>query len=546
MSDDNNNWVPPYHSSYYTTFGGGTSAMGPNAALVLPERDIVEMVSRHHNLRHYHRRRLAWDKWDIYRENFGHLITERIGLVHSDQTVKKELAQHVDLSINLALDIIRETSALWKHGATRAIEGATDAQAQAFVSLVNESKFAVHAPGWNELANFLGPTTVVPIMRNDRLCWDTLLPHFYEVVPDPSDPFGAPRAVIWDVRPTSYRGTAFQDNESRDANYILLDAEAWTYARIVSGGSVEVVDRVEHGLGVFPGATLRFSVSHEQDWWGHDQHRRLVDATINICRLLSSLSFVRKTQDKKLLTLIGDLDRFPKAQVVKPEKGLIADTGAEGTDIVSIDAKDFDTSPEHYIDHITFIMQRIVSSYGGTLSVDVTGTTGASKFASIAFDQDALTEIRNNQIPFARDFEHELWAKAVAMAKAMRHPLAEELPSADQIKDGFSVQYPKLARSFADPRVETEYLEWGLRHGMFSYSDLLKRENPTLTDEQAQDRVLETIEKQLPVIEAITKRDLSLNPQNVGDPELKTVSQMNGEQGPQARDNTNSNSEDEE
>jgi hypothetical protein len=541
--DQTGNWVPPYHSSYYNTFGGGPSAMGPNAALVLPETDIVELVNHHHNLRHYYRRRLAWDKWDIYRENFGHLVTERIGFVHSDQTVKRELAKHVDLSINLALDVIRETSVLWKHGANRYIEGASDDAQEAFHDLVKESKFSVHSPGWNELANFLGPTTVVPVMRDDKLTWDTLLPHFYEAIPNPSDPFGAPKAVIWDTRPTNYRGYAFQDNEAREANYIVLDAEAWTYCKQVSKEKNEIVARVPHRLGFFPGETLRFSVSHEQDWWGHDLHRRLVDATVNICRLLSSLSFLRKSQDKRLLTIIGNLEGIPKGQVVTPEKGLVADTQQEGTESVSIDALDIDTSPENYVSHISFIMQRIVSSYGGTLEIAAQGVAGAGKFSTISFNEESLTEIRNAQIPFARDFEHGLWWKSVAMARQMRHPLAEKLPTVDEVKEGFTVQFPKLARTFADPRVEAEYLEFGLRHGMFSYADLLKRENPTLTDEQAQDRVLATIEKQLPVIEAITKRDLSLNPQNVGDPELKTVSQMNGAQGPQVRDNTNPNDE---
>ena len=542
--DQTSNWAPPYHSSYYNTFGGGPSAMGPNAALVLPETDIVELVNHHHNLRHYYRRRLAWDKWDIYRENFGHLVAERIGFIHSDQSVKKELAQHIDLSINLALKIIRATSVLWKHGAHRSIEGVSDDAQDAFHELVRESKFAVHSPSWNELANFLGPITVVPVMRDDRLTWDTLLPHFYESIPNPSDPFGAPKAVIWDTRPTNYRGYAFQENESREANYIVLDAEAWTYCKRVTKDKSEIVDRVPHGLGFFPGTPLRFSVSHEQDWWGHDMPRRLVDATVTICRLLSSLSFVRKTQDKKLLTLIGNLADVPKGQVVRPEKGIVADTGAEGTDIVSIESKDFDTSPEHYIQHITWLMNSIADDYGGSAVMTTSSAkTSSAAFAKVDFDQDSLTEIRNAQIPFARDFEHELWWKSVAMARQMRHPLAEKLPTVDEVKEGFTVQFPKLARSFADPRVESEYLQFGLRHGMFSYADLLKRENPTLTDEQAQERVLATIEKQLPVIEAITKRDLSLNPQSVGDPELKTLSQMNGAQGPQVRDNNNPNDE---
>ena len=526
----------------------GPAAVGPQPGLVVPAATDVQLLLDASTPTVPDPRKVdAYHKWLIFTECYGSLVSRKISAVQRDVDIRAEINRHIDLSINLGLDITKDVSVIWKSGSTRRLNRGDiitgkpeedDSRASrsdlAFHSLVRESRFRTFAPVWNQMAFFLGPITVVPVIRGGRLTWDTLKPHEYDVVTNPDDPFGDPLAVVWDVR---RRGPFTPQGKSDgQADLIILDDEAWTYYKVRGRGDVEVVGRTEHGLGMFPGSVLRFDIAHDLSWWGHDQHRRLVDATITIGYLLASLSFIRKAQNKKLLTIIGDLEAMPKGQTTGPERGLAVDTGAQGGGTVNISTIDFDTDPKNFIQHASWLMHSIARSYGGSTSIQSGG------FGTIEFGHGELTEIRNSQIPFARDFEHDLWAKSTSMAIRMGHPMAKDLPDHDEVKNNLSIEFAKLSRVFTDPKDEQEYLDWRLKRGLDNYGTLGQRDWTELTEEQAQARVMDNIQKQIPVIEQVTKRDMTTNPSQQT-PGLQTPAEAFGSMGPVARDQNKADEE---
>lgn len=488
-------------------------------------------------LRNDERKRRAWDRWLIYTEQHAPLILSRIEGTQNDDGVRNELRKFVDLTVNPGLDVTRQTSVCWRQGARRSIEGATKDQLKAFHELVLESRIDAIAPSWNRIAALVGTILVVPAVRRGLLRWDTLLPTFTEVQPDPEDRFGAPLAAAWTIRDECER--------PEDAVAVFLDAQAWrTYklrdahkpaasAMVMATPAADPELRearppIEHGLGYFPGVPLRFTEVFDGDWYGSPYlNQRLVDATVVIGVLNAALGLTRKAQNKKLLTLIGDLGGFPDGQSLDPEIPFVADVPAGSGPAPTIQALDFDTDPDKFIKHASWIYRNIASAYGGQVESDETGAG-----TRLVFSPETLTEIRNEQIPHAREFERSLWATAVDMARQFRHPLAERLPSREQVLAGFRIDFGKLSRRFSDPTAETAWTDWLLSKGVTDQIEILRSQgNTTLDDEQLRDLIEKRLEVQAWFNDAVTKRNL-----NMQGGDVTTAAQAFGAMGPAIRD----------
>lgn len=446
------------------------------------------------------RKARAWARWLIYTEDFRSLIVRRVETVQSDKETREEIGKHVDLTNNVGLDITRATSVCWRQGVRRSISGVTDKQLDAFRELELESKIDVHAIAWNQIASLVGPIIVVPMVRDQQLRWDVLLPTYVDLVADPEDPYGCPIAAAWSMRPCE--GAPRRRRDAADT--VLLDGHSWRYYS-TAGGRIELIEEVEHGLGYFPGEPLGFSVVHDGDWYGGcRRHQRLVDATVSIGVLNAALSFVRKAQNKRLLSIIGDLEGMPKMQKLDPE--IPVAMHADQNQRLDITTLDFDTAPKHFIEHAEWIMRQVADTYGGAVADDGKGGR------RVVFDDKALTEIRNEQLPFARSFERGLWAKAVEVCRVLRHPRFARLPSAADIRAGLQLDFGKLARSFADPAAEAAYIDWLISKGALDQVELTRRiEGSNLSDEQVWALIDRRLANQAKFNDEVTKRNLGMN-----------------------------------
>lgn len=522
-----------FHGGWHAPRAEGASAYGPQPQHLIGEGEALDLVKQRKSLQEDTRRQAAWERFLVLIEQHKSLVCQRVANVFKDEQTRKQVLEHADASVNLARDVVKDLCCVWKHDATRSIKKANKKQIEAFLKLVDESKFASHARAWNRFAFYEGPTTVIPVIRGERLTWDTLLPHAYDVRQNPDDQWGAPLAAIWDAwKPATM--VELPPERRPDADAVILDGDSWKYISLSRGDASrgDTVKSVPHGLDVFPGSVLRFDEFGYGDWWGIDQHIRLQDATMQIGFIVAVLGYVRKSQNRKLLTAIGDIAGIPKGIVSNAEIPLEAQT--KSPENVAINAIDINVDPESFIKHATWLMQLVARSYGG----QVTASIGSQSLleADVDFSYDVQTELRNEQIPQARDFERDLWVKAVGIAKENGHPLADDLPDPEKVRDGFNVEFPRLARSFANIDEEIKYWDFALKNGRGAYGDLLRPEMPLATDEERDEAVLANIERCIPIVEAFTKRDLSMDPMASGDAALKTPAQQLGAKGPQVRD----------
>ena len=520
--------------TYATNIQAGP-ATGPRPLFALSDYDADDLVNdRLPTVEEQPHKVAARERFDILTENYKGLIEQKIRRTHHDKTIRKDLFEHIDLSTNLALDISNAICVVWKHDAVRYVPGASEEQNEALRLLVQETDFHTHARSWNPESFFLGPVTVLPVLRGERMTFDTLLPHFYDTIDNPDNLWGAPMAALWKVLPNlnAPSKASARFSADRETAAILLDQDSWRYyAHDSTGTFLEPIGSMQHGLGEFPGATLSFERPHGVGRWSCRHHQRLVDATITISHLDACLGLVRKGQSQKILTLIGDLNSIPKGQMKHPEGPLVANTDGD-TSQVSIDALDFNTDPEYAIKHQAWKMQGIARSYGGQVSSSAGSTSQLE--SQVQFTHDSLTEQRNEQIPFAREFERDLWSKTVRVAKSQRHPLADQLPDSDAIRESLVVEFPPLSRRFADIKSEIEWKDWALSKGMISHRDLVRPIMPGASDKQLTQRIADNLDDQAPLIAKMTTRDQSMAPE--ASPANKTDSQLNGEQGPAVRD----------
>lgn len=504
--------VPPYPAG----------AFGPAPATVLGEADVEKLLDKAQEFNSDRRKVDAWKRWRIYTEDFKSLIDDRISALWHDPETRSELRRFTTVTLNLGLDVTRQIAVVYKQGARRTIDGVPDKQQDAFHQLALESWIDVEAPRWNQLAFLLGPVCVIPIMRRGRLRWETLLPHYYDIVRDPDDPMGAPLAVCFTV--------CSDDELSGTADTVIVDGVSWRYYT-TGRGKPKLVNEVPHGAGTFPGAILRFDIPYSSDWWGGPRNQRLFDGTIDVGTTNTALNFVRKSQCHKLLTVIGRLSGMATGQKKDPETPVMVNEGREDRGATKIEALDFDTDPANFIKHIRFTYESVIESFGIPGSAVTFDATSGTEGERLRLSNEGLTEIRNEQIPFCRRFEHELWAKAIRVLRAGMHPLRSSLPSPDVIEDAFRIEFPELARTFADPNAETAFTDWQLSKGLTSELRLLRRSNPTMNTEQLRDLHEKILEERAEFNDAVTKRNLHMS----GD-KVQTAAEAFGAMGPAMRD----------
>lgn len=503
-------------------------AYGPRPWLALENEPAEKLLESHLSaIRTDPRKMRARERWQVYTESYRELIKDRVALTHFDHEIIKRIFAHIDLANNIALDVVNSVCNVWKHShfSNVSVEGASDRQTEALRELMEESGFHRHARAWNREGWLLGPITVVPVMRSGALSYDTLLPHFYDTIDNRADPWGAPLAASWDVSGNE----CAEIRPGHPVTSILLDGESWRYYHS-KGGQHALVDTAEHGVGEFPGATLNFDIAHGGSRWECERHQRLIDATVKVGCLDASLDFVRKSQNKHLLTIIGNISQVADGQIQDPERPVVANVQSAGN--MNIGTVPFDLDPDTAIRHQAWTMQNIARSYGG----QVTGTSTSILEARISFSHEALTEQRNEQIPFAMEFMRDLLAKAVRTCKVQGHRLSAWLPTPDDIRKGLTVKWPPLARSFANVDEQIKWEADSLSRGKLDFADLLAPMLPGTSKAERTQHIVDNIAAQAPIIAMMTTRDQSLSPHSNG-AKNETEAQRHGRTGPEVRDN---------
>lgn len=469
------------------------------------------------------RKKRAFERWQIWTEDFGALICGLIDRRFKEPKTQESVRAHVKVAHNATLDLARKVCVVYREGVQRSVEGASSRANDAFRDFVRETKATRLSMQWHRMAWAIGPLAVVPcITEAGRFKFETLLPHFYDIIEDPDDRDQAPLAVAWNVRDASPILTNRRHRERADI--IALDAEGWWYYD-TTHSSIRLVGLEEHGMGRFPGSYLRMVDLFDDDWWAQTNNERVRDATVEIGFITTVLSWLRKSQNKLWPALIGDVDGIPKGQVQHPETPFIGRVGEEGA--LDLQVHNFSIPIKEFREHVELEWQNVLNAFGipdGAASVE---GTSASPSERLTISHQGLTEIRNEHIPFCREFEEDLWPKAVELARRRRHKLASLLPDEQKVRDGFSLTIPKLSRQFADPKQEREHKDWLLSKGQTSQKQLMREQFPTLSEKQVDELLERNLDEQAKFNDEVTKRNLGMSQND----DVQTAAQANGAAG---------------
>lgn len=440
-------------------------------------------------------------KYRVWREDTRDLVLDAIFTRQNDDSTRREMAKFITGVRNDALDITRDSAVVWKHGANRSLRGRTSKKVRnAIADLERETMIDTLAPSINQLGFLQGPQITVPVVRGGRLNLDNLPAHLHEPVFNIDDPCGEPAAVAW---------TESYAQDGRPARTIVLDSQTLRHFEWTGDRPVEDVDaRITHGGGYCPCATFRIRPPLLGDDW-HDVtlNQRLVEGTVEILIVLTALAFVRKTQCKRLLTMVGKTEGLPKGQVIGPERPIVAKTsgGKAGLDI---DAIDFDTPPDSFLKHALFLAHSMAEPFGGRVE---SASGEPLEFAKIVIPYESQTELRHAQIPHAIVYEQHLWAAAVTMMNAQGHRHAEALPDAREMEERIQSEYGTLSRTIADPNMASAQDDHDLKHGLTSeYRLMANRLGPGSNLDDARRRVREHLDERAEFNDAVTTRDLNM------------------------------------
>lgn len=467
-----------------------------------------------------HRKILAWQRRQIWEEDFAPLVAQKIQETHHDPGIKNRITKFVSISLNPAHDITRAIACVYKQGIRRTVKRASQAKNDALKSINRESGMDTLQQELNRIAWFVGPTLEIPLVRNGKLCRELYTPDEYDIAVDPADPFGDPIAASYSMWIGGERFVVTVDRQQ----FLIWD------------GRGEVVGGREHGITnadgmpAFPGTIWRFDrPASVERWWSTRRHQRLVDATLDVSFIYSILSWVRKTQNRNIISFFGKVSKLQKGQLLDPEIPWILDV-AEEDPIPEFKVQSNQVDPAPFFKHIGEIIGAQVEAYGIPASgVGFNYAAEGQTALQLTLTHEKKAQVRNEQIPFARLSEHSSQWRAVAAVRASSdHPLRNKVPTVDEMRTRLSIEFPELNR-VDDPIKLQQLNDWRLSRGQTTLGKIYNNTHPDLSEAESDAAVLSNIRKQGLFHDEMAKR------QNSPGAPIESDSQASGRVGGQAR-----------
>jgi hypothetical protein len=521
--------------------------VGPGFVPSTAATTVDELLRRLHEDESSARKVAALHKRWIWDEAFTPLVQELIQSRWENWDIKNRMERWITLDINAGKDITRHIAIAYSYGTRRLLKDGEEDQEKAWKKLLGE--IDTQMVGVNRGAFLAGPVAVIPVVKKGRLARQILWPDAYDIQTDPSDPFGHPVAVGWEVND----GTNTDQTNQNRVRYVVVDQEAWHYYN-ASGSRVRGPDGLEvvpHGClderkePTCPAEIFRLDEPQDPDWWSSTTNDRLLWATVEICLTLTRLRFLRKSRDHKLMSLIGltSSDKPPNQLLADPEAPV--ELYSKSAPSVAINVHDHVVDPTPFFSEIMFGYGNLVESYGLPASSITWNFMGSGETTTpnvtLQASKKHLSHIRSEHIGFFDPSERRLSVKTSAVVRASGIPaLMEHIPPPDEMFEQHTIEYPDLD-TIDDPKARREQDEWELKNGMVSRVDLVQRKWTHLGRPECMDLITRNVEEETKVNELLAKRNLPLGNTNaLGEDVSLTADQVNGAQGPQVRDNPRS------
>jgi hypothetical protein len=433
------------------------------------------------------RRKLAAEKLELFEGRHQKALHALIRSRMSDPQNAEQVIRWCNTSRNLLRQIVRTVAIAYSRGCVRDLaESVGPDAAAAFSSVLAESKMGAVAPLLNCLSWLCGPTFVVPQVEADGSFYLDLVP--------------ASRAEVRLKNPTTVAELLFQ---RPDGLFVHLDDNAYSYFDS-DGAPVKDLPPVVHGLGYAPLAVFR-SEHWTGQWWNQHSHRALVDAALDVAVFEALLNFTRKNASKQLV-IIAPVDTLGGKQIIgHPERPLYFD--GEPTS-VRVEAVDLESAATTWLDLINAKTAGVCELYGLPPNV-LSGTNGNSDWGQVGLARapEVLDSLRDEQIPWCRDGEAQLWPAVCDLLRASTHKHARALPPGDEVRDALRLRFLEPAPNVDRRKKRLELFQLEEKLGLACTTDLIIEDRPESTREQAEQVIAENLARYYARLDDQAKRN---------------------------------------
>ena len=431
------------------------------------------------------RQQEAQDKLDIYMDDFEEIVKDKITELFHKDTVKR-LQYHVNQSQNILKRVINEISTIYKREAQRT----ATIESIRYDDILKLNNLNVMGKKINRYTNLLNETLIKVGFRRGRLVYDIITPNICTVIQNEEDPTEADAIIYTTTRVNTIGAKDIKYHYwSKDGDYLIYDRNFRIIERIYdswdeSGMLAYPYIDPETGLYMLP-----FVVCHRQapdsNFWDQDSGRDLYNAAVMTAIKMTLFDYYFKTGSFKQIYLIGDEADMPASQVMDVLTVLRA--SGEGA---AIGVLDREVNMKQLQDAIVYQLNSIINNYG--ISADQ-WTLSIAELSGIALRirNMPLMEIREDQLPFYRQFEKDLFnvTKVVNNAHALNR--ATEIPEAAELDIDFAeITFPE------DPVKALDHATNQLKGGIISLGQYFQIFNPDYKDEaEAEKKILDNLAK---------------------------------------------------
>jgi hypothetical protein len=491
----------------------------------LTEEVMKELAHRLSDASQSPRRWRQYERYRILNHDIRLSVEARLEEQYKSEVVRKGTERFITRALNPAVDACSLVCQVYRSGVRRTLKGIDGEKLESFLQLYKEAQIGAVGSEINRIGFFCGPLFAFPQVRSKLMRVDMILPHRREIVLDAENPTGWPVAIAYrDISKTSKPHVILVTYDA--AREYMIDG-----GTLVPTGAEKPLKGEEYNATPFP--CLRFDAPLDPcDWDNSHKQERLADIAKDVCVVASVLGYTRSTQHQWLLVLAGRIANMPKGQnLANPAQPIMIELTQNET--ATIQALKFDTPVDHFADHIRLWYAAAGDAVGVPSVVNGEGSN-----IDLEFAYDGLTEFRNDQISFAEGFELELAVAMVQAALDGGHPLAEKLPSVEEVRKSFRVMFGRMARRFSDPKEERDHTDWEIRHGLTGIVDVLADRHKTVDDpKELLDQMRSTLEQNAELWDWMAARNMKNGVD--ADGKAMTLPQQNGAQGPAVRDANN-------
>jgi hypothetical protein len=438
----------------------------------------------------------AQAKLDLYHDDYEDIIRAKIKeLFHPDNYSR--LYYHVNQSQNILKRVINEISTVYKAPARRDFNGD-----ERYQEIIDRARLDIKLKKINRYTNLLNETLLRISVRGGSIAYDIITPNIVTIIQNEIDPTKADAIIYrltrnntigddqifyyyWDVLGNHY----ILDKDFR-INSIIYDAMA------SQGDPAWYPYRDEEGKPVLP-----FVIFHreepEDSFWDQTSGRDLINATVMIGIKMTLFDYYFKVASFKQPYIIGDEISVPSKQILDPLT--VFQAKGEGAQIGLLDMQ---INLDQLKDALIFQINSIINNYGISAdqwSLSISEISGRA----LKIRNRALLEIRQEQIPYYRDYEKEIFEKTKIINNA-------HFPDKPIKAEKFSVDFGEIEFP-EDPEEELRLDAKRLKLGLISLGQFYQKYNPDVDEKEGEKIIIENLNKLRKLREENPALDEALN-----------------------------------